>query len=110
MAHGVLAMNDPITPEHAREFDRLTRRYSWDLDAEEARQWPRRLLRRVMDMGTWDDILSMEQAFGHDLLVKTLVTTAIGGLRPKSWTFWHYRLGIVPPGADCPPLPTARMP
>lgn len=94
--------------ERGREFDRLARTYSWDMKLDEARRWPQRLLRRVMDVGTLDDIVSMEQRFGRDELGRALGTAEIGAFRPKSWTFWHYRLGLVPPGATCPPMPTRR--
>lgn len=95
--------------ERGREFDRLARRYSWDMKIEEAHRWPDRLLRRVMDVGTLDDILSMERTFGRGDLKAALSTARIGAFRPKSWTFWHYRLGLVVPGQSCPPMPARRV-
>lgn len=94
--------------QRGREFERLAVAYSWDMRVDEARRWPHRLLRRVMDIGTLDDIVSMEARFGRDELTKALTTAEAGALRPKSWSFWHYRLGLVPPGAACPPLPVRR--
>ena len=91
-----------------REFERLAAAYSWDMRIDEAKRWPHRLLRRVMDIGTLDDIVSMEAGFGRDELIRALTTAEAGALRPKSWSFWHYRLGLVPPGAACPPLPVRR--
>lgn len=91
-----------------RELGRLAHIYSWDMNAEEARRWPYRLLRRVMDIGTFEDILSMERHVGPDELTHALLTAEAGALRPKSWTFWHYRLGLVPFGIPCPPLPIRR--
>lgn len=92
----------------ARELERLARRYSWDMTMEEVPRWPHRLLRRVMDMGTFEDILSMEHNIGRDELTRALLTAEAGELRPKSWTFWHYRLGLVAYDMSCPPLPTRR--
>jgi hypothetical protein len=94
--------------ERGREFERLAAAYSWDMRIDEARHWPYRLIRRVMDVGTLDDIVSMEAIFGREELAKALATAEAGALRPKSWTFWHYRLGLVPPGATCPPMPARR--
>lgn len=90
----------------SREIDRLARIYSWDMNTVEARRWPHRLLRRVMDIGTFEDILSMELHVGRDEIARALLTAEAGALRPKSWTFWHYRLGLVSSGTTCPPLPT----
>lgn len=104
----------PGRPEHlqqgerGREFERLAATYSWDMRIDEARHWPYRLIRRVMDVGTLDDIVSMEASFGRDELANALATAEAGALRPKSWTFWHYRLGLVQPGAACPSMPTRR--
>lgn len=94
--------------ERARVFDQLAATYSWDMKIDEARLWPFRLLRRVMDVGTLEDIVAMEISFGHDELKRALSTAEAGSLRPKSWTFWHYRLGLVKPGAACPPMPARR--
>lgn len=108
MENNASDMTALVLPEQAREFERLARIYSWDMRLSEAKNWPYRLLRRVMDIGTLEDIVSMERFFGHDVLREALKGTEAGGMRPKSWTFWHYRLGIVPPEAPCPPLPTRR--
>jgi len=94
--------------KRGREFERLAAAYSWDMRIDEARRWPYRLMRRVMDVGTLEDIVSMEASFGRDELTKALATAEAGALRPKSWTFWHYRLGLVPPAATCPPVPARR--
>ena len=94
--------------ERGREYKRLAAIYSWDMGIEEARRWPGRLLRRVMDIGTLDDILSMERWIGRETLSEVLTTAEVGALRPQSWTFWHYRLGMIPPGAPCPPMPARR--
>ena len=99
------ASDDP-----AREFDRLSAIYSWDMKIEEARPWPMRLLRRVLAVGTLEDSISMERHIGSDALRQATATADIGALRPKSWNFWHYRLSIVAPDDQSPPMPTRRMP
>jgi len=92
------------------DFERLVRRYGWDMSADDARQWRDRLIRRVMDVGTLEDMLSIERSVGHIELRRVLRDTPLGGLRPKSWSFWHYRLGVVPVASACPPMPTLRAP
>lgn len=98
-----------MTDAQLVEFDRLALRYSWDLPLPQARDRPDRLLRRVMDMGLLDDLIAMEQCFGRDRLRTALATAEAGALRPKSWAWWHYRLGIVEPHSAPPPLPARRF-
>lgn len=101
-------MSDPLCEEPCREFERLAHIYSWDMNLDEAKLFPYRLLRRVMDIGTLEDIVSMERLIGATELVRALETAEAGSFRPKSWTFWHYRLERVPAGATCPPIPIRR--
>ena len=85
-------MIEPARPDGsdaAVEMRRLARLYSWDMDVEEALLWPGRLLRRVMDIGTLEDVLAMEQRVGRAALVEAIETASAGSLRPKSWAFWH---------------------
>lgn len=102
-----------LAPFSSREgdhlFTRLARIYSWDMPEPEARNWPFRLIRRVMDLGTLEDIVAMEQVFGRGILVHAITTAEAGAMRPQSWAFWHYRLNLVQPGADCPPMPARRV-
>lgn len=98
-----------FTPAQWQEFDRLARRYSWDIALPEARDWPDRLLRRVMDMGVIEDIVAMERGFGRDRLRQSLRTAEAGELRPKSWAWWHYRLELIEPDTPPPPLPTRHL-
>lgn len=107
---GKLAIEPVFTTKRARgEFERLAQKYSWDLRSDEAKDWPKRLVRRVMDIGTLDDIISMEQAFGRDVLIDALIYSEIGALRPQSWAFWHHRLGLVETGGRCPAYPVRRF-
>jgi hypothetical protein len=91
------------------EFERLAQIYSWDMKMEDAKRWPERLIRRVMDIGTLDDIVSMEGRIGRSTLVNALRTAEVGALRPKSWSFWHYRLDLIRPNEDCPPYPVRHF-
>lgn len=91
------------------EFERLARKYSWDMRTEEALAWPERLLRRVMDIGTLEDMVSMEREMGREILTEALTSAEIGALRPQSWSFWHHRLGLIKIGEQCPPYPIRRF-
>ncbi len=88
----------------------MARRYVWDRDPDDALAEADRTIRRVMDLGTIEDVFAMEEILGRPRLVDALATTPPGGLRPRSWWFWHYRLGLTEPGADPPPMPLRVIP
>ena len=82
-------------------------RYCWDtpdpmIVAED------RIVRRVMDLGVLDDALALEPTLGRARLIEVLTTTSAGGMRPKSWWFWHYRLGLADAAHDPPPMPARK--
>ena len=83
----------------------MAERYVWDKTETEALAFPERIVLRVMDLGTLEDVLTMEKAFGRDRLVAVLHSAEVGALRPRSWWFWHYRLGLPDADHDPPPIP-----
>ena len=83
----------------------MARRYVWDQSEAEALADPARIIRRVMDLGTIDDAFNLEPILGRDRLAEVLRTSPAGALRPRSWWFWHYRLGLVAAADDPPPMP-----
>ncbi len=98
---------DPAVAETAR---RWARTYLWWKTPEEIlRDEPSRLVAQVMDVGTYEDVLALERLLGPQLLRAVLVRAQAGWLRPRSWAFWHYRLGLVAPGEPPPPLPARRI-
>jgi len=90
------------------ELARLAARYCWDMTPSQAAAYPDRVILRTMDLGTLQDIIALEQCFGHSGLAEVLARATAGALKPRSWAFWHYRLGLVPPGHAIPPQP-ARL-
>ena len=83
----------------------MAKRYVWDKTEAEALAFPNRIIRRVMDLGVLDDVLALEPALGRERLVGTLRTMPAGGMRPRPWWFWHYRLGLADAAHDPPPMP-----
>jgi len=95
-------------PAAARAARRWAETYLWWKPPEEVlRHEPSRLVAQVMDMGTYEDLLALEGLLGRELLRAVLARAEAGWLRPRSWAFWHYRLGLVAPG-EAPPAPPAR--
>ncbi len=93
--------------DHAEEafLGAMAKRYVWDATEAEALAYPDRTIRRIMDLGTLEDVLRLEPVFGRDRLVLCLRLAPAGALRPRSWWFWHYRLGLTPAEQDPPPMP-----
>jgi hypothetical protein len=87
------------------ELRRLANRYIWDMRLAEALRFPDRIILRTMDIGTLPDILALERVFGGMALAEILRRAPAGALKPRSWSFWHYRLGLIPPGGRVPPQP-----
>ncbi|MHB1712260.1 MAG: hypothetical protein ACYCV7_12790 [Acidimicrobiales bacterium] len=83
--------------------------YIWWEPVEIAVAEPERLIAQVMDLGDWDDECDVEDAFDQAALRDVLANAQAGWFRPKSWSFWHYRLGITPFGAEPPPLPRRQF-
>jgi hypothetical protein len=94
-------MNDPRLLE-------LARRYTWWLVPEEAMDYPQRVIARIMDMGTFEDIHELVSIVGEDSLRQALQTAEAGQFRPRSWSYWHYLLNGL---ADdtLPPLPVRKV-
>ena len=83
----------------------MARRYVWDMSEAEAFAAPERIVRRVMDLGVLDDALALERILGRPRLATILQTSPPGAMRPRSWWFWHYRLGLADADHDPPPMP-----
>ena len=104
---------DRPPPRRLRRFPdpirALARRYLWWLPPDEALAQPQRVIAQVMDLGTWADCAALEAHFGRDLMRKALRRAEPGWFRPRSWVYWHYRLGLTPWGQEAPPSPSRRF-
>jgi hypothetical protein len=60
---------------------------------------------RVMALGTLQDANYVEDTFGSDRLQHALRSAPPGVLDPRSWHYWHHRLGLGAAG----PLPARRL-
>lgn len=88
----------------------LAARYVWWKTPDEAMQQPQRVAAQVMNIGTWDDLVRMDEAVGEDYLRSVLQTAEAGQLDPRSWHYWHYRLGLAEYGKNpVPPMPVRKV-
>ena len=96
----------PICNRESDELHRLAQKYCWDLTPADADKFPDKIILRTMDFGTLEDIFILQDIFGAKSLRSVLRNAPAGSLRPRSWSFWHYRLGELFEGA--PPQPPSR--
>ena len=86
----------------------LARRYIWWKSPDAAAREPRRVIAQVMNIGDWDDANTMRQRLGDAALRDALTHAEAGQFNARSWTWWHYRLGLARTG-EVPPLPVRRF-
>ena len=87
------------------ELLRCARRYIWWEAAEEAVRRPERVIAQVMNLGDYDDVQRLVAAVGAEAFREALEGGEPGWFNERSWRYWCYRLGVVPPGAEVPPMP-----
>ena len=86
----------------------LAKRNVWWLAPEEALEFPQRVIARIMDMGTFEDIHELTGIVGEEALRQTLRDAEAGQFRPRSWSYWQYLLNGL---ADdtLPPMPVRKV-
>ena len=87
---------------------RLAKKYVWWKTPEEAVRTPERVILQVMDIADYRDVQELANALGDAELRQALSRAEAGQLSPRSWAYWHYRLGLAKPGA-VPPMPVRRF-
>jgi len=53
-----------------------------------------RIIAQTMNLGTYDDILLLEQTVGKSRLVEIMLHAEPGWLNDRSWEFWRGRLSF----------------
>lgn len=72
----------------------LARKYLWWKSPEEAVASPERLIAQVMDIGDYADVTALAEQVGDEALRGVLQSGEAGQFSERSWTYWHYRLGL----------------
>jgi len=71
---------------------------------DEALLAPERVMAQVMNMGDYADVCVLADTVGDKVLCDVLIHAEAGQFNARSWTYWHYRLGLA--SVDhVPPLP-----
>lgn len=92
----------------AEVLQELARRYVWWKTPREALAAPSRLVAQVMDIGDYTDVQRLIATLGEDPLRQALLHAEAGQFSKRSWTYWHYRLGLARAGC-VPPIPERRV-
>jgi hypothetical protein len=93
---------------HPARLVEIARRYVWWSTPEQtiSGNMPR-LVAQVMEMGTWQDAHELLNLLGRGAFESVLRDPPPGVFSPKSWVFWHHRLGL----GEAPELePGRRIP
>ena len=85
-------------------------RYIWWKTAEDALQYPERILAPVMNLGIYEDLGRLLTTFTSEELRHVLAQAEPGWFNERSWAFWQYRLGMTTGNAPLPPLPVRTFP
>ena len=72
----------------------FARKYVWWKTAEKAVMMPERVIAQVMDIGDYDDVQALVKQVGNDSLRAVIYHAQAGQFSPRSWAYWHYRLGL----------------
>lgn len=93
-----------MTPVDLEALKPLAAKYVWWRTPEEALAMPQRVIAQVMDIGDYFDVQRMARKIGDDALREALAQAQAGQFSPRSWHYWHYRLGLAAVG-EVPALP-----
>ncbi len=83
----------------------MARKYVWWQPPEETLANRKLFLAQLMTLGTVEDVRWMLAAASGDELRAVLRGPPVGVFNPRSWSFWHLRLGLNP----VPALPVRRL-
>ena len=87
----------------------MARKYVWWLSPAEAAARRDLAITQVMELGDYDDVLSLEAVLGRARLAQALRRAEAGKFSERSWVYWHYRLGLTLPHQKVPPLPRRAL-
>ncbi|MDO8400816.1 MAG: hypothetical protein Q7T45_23660 [Bradyrhizobium sp.] len=88
--YGSMITND-TSKETIAEFGR---KYLWWEPVGDQPHSEDRIIAQTMNLGTYDDILLLEQTVGRPRLVEIMLHAEPGWINDRSWEFWRGRLSL----------------
>ena len=70
------------------------RKYLWWRPVGDQPHSEERIIAQTMNLGTYDDILLLEQTVGRPRLVEIMLQAEPGWINYRSWEFWRGRLSF----------------
>lgn len=84
-----------ITDHISRQtLEKLGRKYLWWEPVGDRPHSEDRIVAQTMNLGTYDDILLLEQTIGKPRLVEIMLHAEPGWINDRSWEFWRGRLSF----------------
>ena len=80
-----------VAPETLEPF---ARKYIWWKTPDEALEQPARVIAQVMNVGDYEDMQNLASLVGDQILREVLIHAEAGQFNDRSWSYWHYRLGM----------------
>lgn len=93
-----------MEPSELNLLIHLASKYIWWQTPEEAVSMPERVIAQVMNIGDYRDVQALAEQIGELRLQEVLKRAEAGQFSPRSWAYWHYRLGAAAFG-QVPELP-----
>lgn len=86
----------------------LAKKYIWWKTPDEAVETPERVIAQVMNIGDYADVQQIANRVGDDALRLVIAHAQAGQFNPRSWAYWHYRLGLARIN-EVPPAPVRKF-
>lgn len=86
----------------------MAEKYIWWKTPEQALDNPHKIIAQVMNIGEYTDAQALINKIGANTLINVLKQAQVGEFSPKSWAYWHYRLGLSRL-EDLPKMPVREM-
>ncbi|NNN21233.1 MAG: hypothetical protein HKL80_04435 [Acidimicrobiales bacterium] len=83
-------------------------KYIWWKTPDEAVSFPQHVIAQVMNIGSYEDVESLTDLVGDDIIRRVLQQAEPGQFDANSWAYWHYRLNLAPMG-KVPLLPRRQF-
>jgi hypothetical protein len=97
-----------MKPLEQETLRRWATKYVWWKTSDEALAHPDRIVAQIMNIGDYDDVRALFKLVDEEYLRAVLQGAETGEFNERSWTYWHYRLGVSEPG-EVPALPQRRV-
>lgn len=98
-------MIDSINPQFLRQ---MAKKYIWWKTPDDAIVIPAHVVVQMMNIGDFDDVQLLTELVGEPYLREILKKAEAGQFNERSWSYWHYRLGLAA-SSHVPAFPVRKL-